>query len=711
MSRLLSAIKAFAVQSPDNLALTTPSQSFSYLGLSQAIDLAANQLQALFPDPVSGQVVAVQMANSPAWVILDLALIQLGWPSLPLPDFFTQAQRAHAMADAGVGLLIQQTPASGTAFAIAGQDLFATQQDLAPVPLPEGTAKITYTSGSTGQPKGVCLSLAQMEAVASSLVDAIGAQYAGRHLPVLPLSILLENVAGLYATLMAGGRYHILAAEKLGLADPFRPDFLRLAKTIAAEQATSLILVPELLRALMMVLKATGLSLPSLELVAVGGAKVPVQLLEQAKTLGLPVYEGYGLSECASVVALNTPSDHRLGAVGRPLAHLNVTVAADGEIIVGPRPFLGYTGAGALQGPVHTGDIGHFDEDGFLHISGRCGNVIINSFGRNISPEWVESQLLAQPEIRQAIVFGEGQAELGALIVPMTAELGPDAIAAGIARANAALPDYAKVRRWQVRGPFDPMAGELTGNGRPRRAALLARHQDFATPQQSELSMSFYDRLVHDTQAGQIVLGSVPQIRAGLTGQISLETYIAYLTEAYHHVKHTVPLMQAAKARLDDSHARFGHALDEYIAEETGHEHWILNDIANCGGDAEAVRSGTPRAATQRMVDYAYDYIDRTNPMGFFGMVFVLEGTSVKLATQGAEAVAARLGLGAECFSYLTSHGSLDQDHLVFFQNLMNEVTDPADQDAIITVADAIFRRFADVFAAIPHGLELAYAV
>lgn len=218
----------------------------------------------------------------------------------------------------------------------------------------------------------------------------------------------------------------------------------------------------------------------------------------------------------------------------------------------------------------------------------------------------------------------------------------------------------------------------------------------------------FFQRLVAETAEGQQTLASVPQIQDGLTGRISRETYVAYLTEAYHHVKHTVPLMQAARAGLDDAHDRFRHALDEYVAEETGHENWILGDIKNSGGDAEAVRLGQPREATQRMVAFAYDYIAKVNPMGFFGMVFVLEGTSVRLATQGAEAVAKNLNLGPECFSYLTSHGSLDMEHLVFFQKLMDEITDPDDQAAIIEVAKAIFERFADVFRSIPHD-RVAY--
>ena len=222
--------------------------------------------------------------------------------------------------------------------------------------------------------------------------------------------------------------------------------------------------------------------------------------------------------------------------------------------------------------------------------------------------------------------------------------------------------------------------------------------------------MTFYQRLVSETVDGQMALASTPQIQDGLMGRISRETYIAYLTEAYHHVKHTVPLMREARAGMDEAHRRFVAALDEYIVEETGHEHWILSDIKNCGGDAEAVRTGAPRPATLAMTDYAYEYIRHANPLGFFGMVFVLEGASVRLATLGAEAVARNLGLGPECFSYLTSHGALDLEHLSFFETLMDQVDDATDQAAIIEVAKAIFERFANVFRSIPHDREAVHA-
>lgn len=477
MSRVLAAIAQRARLNDGAIALSDQTTALTYGALETAIASAARDLFLWAPLVRPGSPIAVRLPNGPAWVILDLALTRLGWASLPLPGFFTDAQRQHAMADAGASLLVELSDAANSDFAIAGVSLRVTPLTLPARKLPAGTTKITYTSGSTGQPKGVCLSRQHMESVAVSLVEAIGADYAGLHLPLLPLSILLENVAGLYTTLLAGGRYHILPPDQLGLADPFQPDLPKLAGAIAEQRANSLILVPELLRALMMVMTFTGVRLPDLKLVAVGGAKVAPSLLVRADELGLPVYEGYGLSECASVVSLNTPAARKAGTVGRPLPHLDVHID-DGEIVVAPG-FLGYAGGEARQGAVRTGDLGEFDGDGFLRISGRRANTIITSHGRNIAPEWVESELTAQPEIRQAVVLGEALAELSALIVPLIPGMDEAAIAGAVARANANLPPYARIGRWLIRPPFDAAAGELTNNGRPKRAAISARHRDF----------------------------------------------------------------------------------------------------------------------------------------------------------------------------------------------------------------------------------------
>ena len=486
MSQVIEAIAAHAQSSPGRIALSSTSRQFTYAALDEAVRGTAAALTGML-GVRSGRPVAVLLENDPAWVVLDLALASLGWPALPVPTFFTASQRQHALEDAGAAVLISRQ--DGGELDVAGVALRVESLTVDERPLPAGTAKITYTSGSTGRPKGVCLAQGQMDAVAASLVEVIGAHYAGRHLPLLPLSILLENVAGLYVTLLAGGEYRVLAPVELGLEEPFRPDIGRLASAIAQESATSLILPPELLRALLMVMAFSGARFPKLNFVAVGGSKVAPRLLTQSAAYGLPVHEGYGLSECASVVSLNTPSSRKAGSVGRPLPHLRVEIGADREIIVGPRPFLGYAGGPPHEGEVRTGDLGRLDAEGFLHIDGRRTNTIITAFGRNIAPEWVESELLAQAEIRQALVFGDGRAELGALIVPLTPHTGEAAVARAVDRANHALPDYAQVRRWRLCRPFDPAAGEVTANGRPRRAALLRKHADFVdAPEMGDLS-------------------------------------------------------------------------------------------------------------------------------------------------------------------------------------------------------------------------------
>lgn len=214
--------------------------------------------------------------------------------------------------------------------------------------------------------------------------------------------------------------------------------------------------------------------------------------------------------------------------------------------------------------------------------------------------------------------------------------------------------------------------------------------------------MSFHARLLADTAAERAGLLGTPIIQGCLRGEVSLPSYLAFLREAYHHVRHTVPLMRAFRARLDAGRAWLEGPLDEYIEEEQGHDEWILDDIRACGGDAEAVRRGPPGHATEVMVAYAYDTIARRNPLGFFGMVHVLEGTSVSLALMAADQIQKPLGLPDSAFSYLRSHGTLDQEHTAHFELLMDRIDDPADQDAIVHAAKAFFRLYGDVFRSLP---------
>lgn len=705
MSDVLAAIEHFGRTTPNRMALSGAGLSLTYGDLPAAIDAAAAALSRVLPP--SGPI-AVALDNGPDWVLTDLALIRLGRVSLPLPTFFSSAQTAAAVADCGASAVLSKAAEIG-AGSIPVVTPYLSRLAVAPttspaVPLHSGTSKITYTSGSTGAPKGLCLAQREMEAVAQSLLRVLGEAYTGVHMPVLPLGVLLENIAGLYSTFLAGSHYRAVDAAATGLSRPFAPDWAVLVRRLAVEHATSTILVPELLRGLVTALEKTGARLPDLRLVAVGGARIAEEVLERAAAVGLPVAQGYGLTEAASVVSLNTPADNGIGSVGRVLPHLKVAID-DGEIVIDGIAGLGYVGRPPLARRYRTGDLGSFDAQGRLHVTGRKDNLIVTSFGRNIAPEWIESELTAEPAIGQAIVVGSGKPHLAALLVPSSASSDAAALSHAIDSVNRRLPDYAHIRHWTITMPFSVRGGLLTPNGRPRRAEIHQRYRqliDRCSEQDGRL-VRFFDRLAAETTAERANLFTVPQIRDGLAGRISRAAYLAYLGQAYHHVRHTVPLFEFARARLAQDQAWVREAFDEYIDEERGHDQWILDDIRHAGGDADLAAASAPFAATQRMIDEAYTFIDTVNPLGLFGMVFVLEGTSTQLASKGASAVAASLGLGPECFSYLSSHGALDLDHLAHFQLLMDRVENAADQAAIIAMAKRMFVLFADMFAAIPH--------
>jgi pyrroloquinoline quinone (PQQ) biosynthesis protein C len=211
-----------------------------------------------------------------------------------------------------------------------------------------------------------------------------------------------------------------------------------------------------------------------------------------------------------------------------------------------------------------------------------------------------------------------------------------------------------------------------------------------------------FERLCLETQEQQAKLVSLPIIAKALRGEISLETYIAFLTQAYHHVKHTVPLLMLTGSRISHKDEWLRSMMAEYIEEELGHEKWILNDIKACGGDPEYVKDSDPDFTTELMVSYAYDSINRINPLCFLGMVHVLEGTSVQLATNAAHSIKKSLSLPNKAFSYLISHGDLDQDHVSYFEDLINRL--PAEQVDIVIKS---CKRFYKLYAAIFRGLPL----
>ncbi|MFQ5755007.1 MAG: TenA family transcriptional regulator [Acidiferrobacterales bacterium] len=225
--------------------------------------------------------------------------------------------------------------------------------------------------------------------------------------------------------------------------------------------------------------------------------------------------------------------------------------------------------------------------------------------------------------------------------------------------------------------------------------------------------MMFFDELQAATAREREALYQIPFIQDGVAGRLDLPVYIAFLTEAYHHVKHTIPLLMACGARVPERVAWLRTAIGKYIEEEMGHEEWILSDIQAGGGDVDAVCHGKPRLATELMVAYAYDTIQRRNPIGFFGMVQVLEGTSIQHATRAAKALQHSLKLPKQAFSYLRSHGELDIGHVEFFRDLMNRLDRNEDKAAVIHCAKAMYQLYGDIFRSLPWQVAakgVAYA-
>ncbi|WP_172147766.1 MULTISPECIES: AMP-binding protein [Pseudomonas] len=458
----------------ERIALRQGQRQLSYRQLLDEVSRRSAYLTQL-----GAQRIALALDNGIDWLLWDLAALKAGLVCVPLPGFFSPDQQRHVLDSAGVDCLLgQDSPAyRELGFVASGAGLL-----LRPLPqtaeLPAGTCKITYTSGTTGQPKGVCLDAHTQLQVAYSLVRASAACQVERHLCVLPLATLLENIAGVYAPLLAGACVELLPMAEVGLLGASQFDLPRFLGALQRVQPHSLILLPQLLLALVGAAER-GLPLPdSLRFIAVGGGRVAPQLLERADALGLPVFEGYGLSECASVVCLNTPQQRRIGSVGKPLEHLEIRLGPDQEVLVkGPR-LLGYLGEPAPQGDwLATGDLGHFEE-GFLILHGRKKHQFITAFGRNVNPEWVEAELVQQLPIAQAWLHGEALPANVAVLVPRFADSSDEDLAAAVEQVNRQLPDYARVHHWlRAEQPFSSANQLATANGRLRRAALYQHYQ------------------------------------------------------------------------------------------------------------------------------------------------------------------------------------------------------------------------------------------
>ena len=477
MNPILEKITQLEKTSPDKTAIIGSTYLLNYRELKMAIGDTADKLI----NQCDG-VIGLLMDNCPTWAVIDLAC--QASPLVPLPPFYTDEQIQHVIKDAGIQWILTDNPSrfshyKTTHFMKNGCDSVASVFIGAePKELLPGTSKITYTSGTTGQPKGVCLTEESLLSVSKSLVERSQATSTDIHLSLMPLSVLLENIATVYTCILAGCTSCIPSLTETGLTGSSGLDSEKQFAVLDKYKATSAIVMLQMLHAMVLAC-VTGVPTPkTLRFLSVGGAPVSQSLLLKAQDCGLPVFQGYGLSECASVVSLNSLDQNKIGSVGKVLPHLQVKISDESEVLVKGPVFIGYLNKQANDKNVFlpTGDLGFLDEDRYLYISGRKKNQFITSFGRNVSPEWVEDKLTTTPEINQAFIYGEARPwNTAILFSTLDTDLKrQQSIEIAVKQVNEKLPDYAQIKKWIDAGDDNSSINQAL-----TRSGVLCREQIF----------------------------------------------------------------------------------------------------------------------------------------------------------------------------------------------------------------------------------------
>ncbi len=431
--------------------------------------------------------VAIFCENSPEWIIADLAIATVGAISVPVYTTLGRDDLEFVLKDSGAttiiasARLLEKLKASREALPLVqriiavgdteGMDpggdvlLFENVLALGREEIRRGPSSIdatkgddifsiVYSSGTTGRPRGVMLSHGNVISNMEAIQSVVEIDETDRYLSYLPLSHIFERTTHLFLihrgcaicyargfsfvgadmeffrpTFMAGVPF-VFERMKRRVEDAMErlPWFRRFMVRKAIEYSKRGGVWRRL--ALPVVASVREKVAPTIRFFVSGGAPLVPSTAEFFFSIGIPVLEGYGLTETSPVVSVNTLTEYRVGTVGRPLEGVEVRIAEDGEVLVrGDLVMKGYLNLPELtahtirDGWLHTGDTGRIDEDGFLTITGRKKDIIITSAGKNISPQKVENILRTDPYIKDALIYGDGRPHLVALIIPDTERL------------------------------------------------------------------------------------------------------------------------------------------------------------------------------------------------------------------------------------------------------------------------------------------------
>jgi o-succinylbenzoate---CoA ligase len=378
---------------PNRLALVCGEQSWTFAELDARVDAAAAAL-----DTREGQRVGIRGTNSAGFVVAVHALMRRGSVLVPINSRLTDSEVDWQVQDAEVSRVLGdddldslvQTRLEPATRTVRDFDLLAWHS-------------IVYTSGTSGRPKGAILTYGNhwWSAIASAL--NLGLLADDTWLACLPL-------------FHVGGLSILLRSVVCGMTAVVQPRFDAAEVNRAIdERAVSIVSVVSTMLDRMLTERGTRPYPPTLRCVLLGGGPAPLPLLERATSAGVPVVQTYGLTETASQVVTLAPEDalRKLGSAGKALMGSEIQVAADGEICVrGPSVSPGYVNHPPRAGWLHTGDVGHMDDDGYLYVLDRRDDLIVSG-GENVYPAEVEAALLAHPAVEEAGVIGVADAEWG----------------------------------------------------------------------------------------------------------------------------------------------------------------------------------------------------------------------------------------------------------------------------------------------------------
>ncbi|MFJ7208367.1 AMP-binding protein [Streptomyces sp. NPDC098789] len=464
--------------------------------------------------------------NSPEWVVADLAALFASAVEVPVPTAFAAEQAASLLdtadlcyvddggtralarwaADSGPGVLPESCPVTALDIKALLAEIPAGGLPRPPVPAEDAIVKVIHTSGTTSAPKGVQIRRHGLDALLTSLRARTEPAVFERYLSIVPLSLLIEQVAGLYMPFLAGGSVSFLppGTALVGTAADAAPRMLSLLR----QARPTALVVPPTVAGLFLALsdQQPDESVPERRrrifghegsvFIACGGAPVPAEILQRLDAYGVTVHEGYGLSENSSVVSWNFPGQVRFGTVGRPLDHVEAELAEDGELLIRSTSlFAGYSREDPssvvvdARGWLHTGDLAAIDEDGYLRITGRKKSMVITSSGRNVSPEWVEARYRELGFIREAAIVADGLDQVHGLFV-IEAGLDQDTARERIdAFGKERLSGIERAAVVHLMAEDDPAyATCFTVTGRPRRDVIrthVLRHDKATTEEKA----------------------------------------------------------------------------------------------------------------------------------------------------------------------------------------------------------------------------------